>query len=52
MMIGNMKEEGRVCTALFHVTRKILTLSDNRLTTILSSKKPLSVQGFEPGLPR
>ena len=52
MMIGNRKEEGRVCTVLLHVIRKSPTPSENRLTAILNWKKPKSEPGFKPGLPR
>ena len=38
MMIGKNKEEGRVCTVLFHIYRKSLTRSENRLAAILSQK--------------
>ena len=51
-MIGNRKEEGRVCTVLLYVIRKSPTPSENRLTAILNGKKPKSNPGFEPGLPR
>ena len=50
MMIGNMKEEGRVCIVLLHVVWKSPTPSQNRLTAILNWKK--SNPGSEPGLPR
>ena len=53
MMIGNRKEEGRVqCTILLHVIRKSLTLSENRLTAILTYKKTKSNPRFKPGLLR
>ena len=52
MMIVNRKEEGRVCTVLLYVIRKSLTPSENRVTAILTWKKPKSVPRFEPGLPR
>ena len=51
-MIGKNKEEGRVCTVLFHIYRKSLTRSENRLAAILSQKKPKSFLGFVPGLLR
>ena len=38
-MIGNRKEEGRVCTVLLHVIRKSPTPSENRLTAISELKK-------------
>ena len=50
MMIGNRKEEGRVCTVPLHVIRKSPTPSQNRLPAILSRKKPKSDPGFKPGL--
>ena len=51
-MIGNRKEEGRVCTVLLHVIRKSPTPSENRLTAIMNFKKTKSDPEFEPGLPR
>ena len=39
MMIGNKKEERRVCTILLHIIRKSPTPSENRLTAILNWKK-------------
>ena len=50
MMIGNRKEEGRVCTVLLLVIRKSPTPSEIRLTAILIRKKPKSDPGFELGL--
>ena len=52
MMIGNNKEEGRICSDLLHVLEKALTPWENRLTAILNWKKPKPYLGFEPGLPR
>ena len=51
-MIGNRKEEGRVCTVLLHIIRKSPSPSENRLTAFQNWKKPKSVGGFEPVLPR
>ena len=48
-MIGNRKEEGRVCTVLLYVKRKSPTPSENSNSEL---KKPKSDPGFEPGLPR
>ena len=50
-MIGNRKEEGRVCTIQLIVIRKSPTPSESRLTAILNWKKPNSDPGFEPNLP-
>ena len=44
-MIGNRKEEGRVCT---HSLEIAPTLSENRLTAF--PKKAKSIPGFKPGL--
>ena len=52
MIIGNRKEEGRVCTVLLHIIRKSLTPSENWLTVNQNWKKPKSDPGFKPGLPR
>ena len=51
MMLGNRKEEERALI-LLHVIRKSQTPSENRLTSYSELKKPKSVPGFEPGLPR
>ena len=52
MLVGNRKEEGRVCTALFPIIWKSLAPNDNRLTAILNWKKPKSFHGLKPGLLR
>ena len=52
MMKRNRKEGGRVCIVLLHVIRKSLTLSENRLTAILTYKKTKSNPRFKPGLLR
>ena len=46
MMIGNRKEEERVCIVLLNFIRKNLTPSENRLTAILKWKKAKSVPGL------
>ena len=51
-MIGNRKEEGKVCTVLLKVIRKSLTPSENIFTAILTWKKHKTIPGFKPGLPR
>ena len=38
MMIGNRKEEGRVCTVPLHIIRKSPMPSKNRLTAVLNKK--------------
>ena len=50
MMIGNRKEEGRVCTVLLHVIRKSPTPSESWLPAILNWKKHKSIPGFTPSL--
>ena len=47
-MIGNRKEEGRVCTIQLIVMRKSPTPSESRLTAILNWNKsrPILVQGL------
>ena len=52
--IDDRKQERRkkCSTVLLNLIRKSLTPSENILTAILNWKKPMSVLGFEPGLPR
>ena len=52
MMIGNRKEERRVCTILLHVIRKSPTPTENRLAFFSSELLSKSNPGFKPGLPR
>ena len=52
MMIGYRKEEGRCCTILIHFIVKSPSSCETTLTAILSWKKPKSIPGFKPGLPR
>ena len=50
--MGNSKEEVRVCFILLNGIRKSPTASEKRLTAIPNWKKPKSVPGYKPGLPR
>ena len=50
--MGNRIEGGIVCTILSHIIRKSLMFSENKLTAILSWKKPKSDQGLKPSLPK
>ena len=52
MTIGNRKEGGRVFTILLNVVRKSLTPVRIDWQQFWSEKKPKSVPGFKPGLPR
>ena len=50
MMIGDRKEEGRVCLVLSHIIWKKPDVQRELIDSNSEQKKPKSVQGFKPGL--